>query len=105
MTAYSNLAPLRLTRRGKRLIIAAALGLVLVISAPAITSLAEATNQSAAPEQISALITIQPGDTLWEIAGRIAPDRDPREVIWELKQLNPLPAGLIAGDQLRIPLN
>ncbi|MDD3493031.1 MAG: LysM domain-containing protein [Candidatus Thermoplasmatota archaeon] len=28
-------------------------------------------------------------DTLWKIARRYYPDRDPREVVWALRQANP----------------
>lgn len=104
MTVYSNPAPLRLTLRGRRVLAALALGVVIAVAAPAVTDLAGANSEAGKPTQIAELITIQPGDTLWQIAAEIAPDRDPREVVWEIKQLNSLSAGLVAGDQIRVPL-
>lgn len=35
-----------------------------------------------------AVYVVQPGDTLWSIAQRIAPDEDPRPVVEELRELN-----------------
>jgi Tfp pilus assembly protein FimV len=44
---------------------------------------------------------VQPGDTLWSIAERIAPDRDPRPVVDALRRANGGP-DLQAGDRLRL---
>ena len=104
MTTYSNPEPLQLTLRGRRLLISLALGLILAVAMPALTDLAGANNQAGTKEQIATWVTIKPGDTLWAIAGEISPERDPREVVWEIKQLNDLSAGLIAGQQIRIPI-
>ncbi|MGZ8580283.1 MAG: LysM peptidoglycan-binding domain-containing protein [Actinomycetota bacterium] len=47
---------------------------------------------------------VRPGDTLWSIAFRIAPDRDPREVIAELERRNEAATGGLApGQVLSIP--
>jgi LysM repeat protein len=35
-------------------------------------------------------VVVRPNDTLWSIATRIAPDRDPRVVVSELEQRNDL---------------
>ncbi len=47
--------------------------------------------------------TVQPGDTLWVIARRTAPDTDPREVIDRLIEDNHLRGGLQPGQQLVLP--
>ncbi|TCL62953.1 LysM domain-containing protein [Hydrogenispora ethanolica] len=48
-------------------------------------------------------IMVHQGDSLWSIAERIEPDRDPRIVIQELKAQNDLrTANLTAGQRLRI---
>jgi LysM repeat protein len=48
---------------------------------------------------------VQAGDTLWEIARRIAPQDDPRTVIAEIEQLNNLggDARITPGQVLRLP--
>jgi Tfp pilus assembly protein FimV len=48
--------------------------------------------------------TVEPGDTLWSIARRVAPGRDPRPVVDRLIQANHLGGGLQAGQQLTIVL-
>lgn len=48
---------------------------------------------------------VRPGDTLWSIAGRFEPDRDPREVVYELTRANDVDAGgLVPGQRLAVPV-
>lgn len=90
----------RLTRRGRVLI---ALLIALVVSAA--FSAGRASVQ-AATEAAPALptVTVQPGETLWEIAERVAPQADRRETVARLARLNDLPGGrLRAGQRLVVP--
>jgi LysM repeat protein len=49
-------------------------------------------------------VTVQPGQSLWAIAGTVAPDRDARDVVADIVQLNNLGAGsVIPGQQLFVP--
>jgi len=49
-------------------------------------------------------VTVGPGDTLWSIATSAAPNRDPREVIGEIEQLNGLERDVLPiGVVLRVP--
>ena len=49
-------------------------------------------------------VTVVPGDTLWSIAAEAAPDRDPRDVIEEIRQLNDMQGGVLPiGVVLRVP--
>jgi LysM repeat protein len=49
-------------------------------------------------------VTVGPGDTLWSIATQAAPDRDPRDVIEEIKVLNDVPGSVLpVGVVLRVP--
>ncbi|SLJ92843.1 LysM peptidoglycan-binding domain-containing protein [Arthrobacter sp. P2b] len=102
------LPPLRLTRRGKVVLI----GIPLVLLAALLLSLAGFFNSPAkasdAPEDLSVTptvtVTVQPGESLWAIAGTVAPDRDARDVIADIVQLNNLPAGaVLPGQQLYVP--
>lgn len=48
---------------------------------------------------------VVPGDTLWDIAEQYRPDRDPREVIAQIQQINGITDGKIyPGQKLKIPL-
>jgi hypothetical protein len=47
--------------------------------------------------------TVKPGDTLWSIAQRLAPGRDPRPVIDELIADNHITGSLQAGQSIDLP--
>jgi hypothetical protein len=48
--------------------------------------------------------TVEAGDTLWGIARRVAPDRDPREVVDQMVRDNRLRGSLQVGQQLLVPV-
>lgn len=51
-------------------------------------------------------VTVGPGDTLWSIATVAAPDRDPRAVIDEIRELNDVPGTVLpVGVVLRVPVS
>jgi hypothetical protein len=102
------LPPLRLTRRGKIVLI----GIPLVLLAALLLSLAGFFNSPAKaadkPEDLTVTptvtVTVQSGQSLWSIAGTVAPDRDARDVVADIVQLNNLPAGaVLPGQQLYVP--
>lgn len=90
-------APLRLTRRGVHVLAlaVAALGAALVwvaaLSAPRPGPVAPAG---------PALVTVESGDTLWSIAQRVAPGRDPRAEVATLQRINRLSGAQLAPGQL-----
>jgi hypothetical protein len=95
-----EVAPVRLTRRGVVVLTLAVLavgaGLVLLakLSAP------EPGVAPPAPH----VVTVQPGDTLWSIANRVAPGRDPRAEVAALERRNHLSSvDLLPGQRLRVP--
>ncbi len=92
--------PVRLTRRGvavmAAVVVLACIGLVWLAwrSAPASSSTSTAV--------VPATVTVRSGDTLWSIAGRVAPDRDTRAEVAELQRINHLGGvDLMAGQVLR----
>ena len=102
-------APLRLTRRGRFVFF----GLPLIVLAALILSLAGFLNAPAKAADSSAelsltptvTVTVQPGESLWTIAGSVAPERDPRDVVADIVQLNNLGAArVLPGQQLFIPV-
>jgi hypothetical protein len=102
------LPPLRLTRRGRIVLI----GIPLVLLAALLLSLAgffnspaKASDSAAELQATSAVtVTVQPGQSLWGIAAAVAPDRDARDVVADIVQLNNLSAGAVfPGQQLFVP--
>ena len=105
-TAFTPLAAptrLRLTRRGRALLVVfAALLLFVAVSAGRNGSQAATVSETGPTLQQA---TVQPGDTLWSVAQRIAPDNDPREVVAQIRELNDLTGTrLQVGQQLLLPV-
>ncbi len=99
----SRACDVRLTRRGRLALVTLVLLTVFaaftVLSGPAVSSgeANHATSQS---------VVVGPGETLWDIAQRLAPGEDPRDVIAEIVDLNALSdAGEIrVGQKLFVPV-
>ncbi|MCW2725313.1 MAG: LysM peptidoglycan-binding protein [Frankiales bacterium] len=95
--------PVRLTRRGRLVLLLVAVALLVVGFSVGRTASHAAGTAQAGPALTQT--TVQPGDTLWSVALRIAPDNDPREVIDQIRRINHLEqAGLRAGQQLLLPV-
>lgn len=101
-------APLRLTRRGRFVFF----GVPLILLTALILSFSGFLNAPAkaadSADQLSVTptitVTVQPGESLWAIAGSVAPDRDPRDVVADIVQLNNLDAArVLPGQQLFVP--
>jgi len=92
----------RLTRRGRIVVLllafAVAFGAFTLLSDPAVST---SEHHHPAAEQL----VVEPGQTLWDIATRIAPDEDPRVVIDEIVDLNALESSgaIQAGMPLYVP--
>lgn len=92
--------PLRLTARGRAVLLvgAAAIGLAVVVAA----WFGAASSTPPARSVPVAQVVVHDGDTLWSIAGRIAPDRDPWVVVDQLLRVNRLGTPvLVPGQVLR----
>lgn len=94
--------PLRLTRRGRLVI----LGFFLLAASLASAVLFATASRASAPEATpAATVVVGPHDTLWSIAARTAPRRDPYVTVAEIRRLNGgLPGYVIhPGDTLVLP--
>lgn len=97
----------RLTRRGRlartlmmaTLVLSVAfLGVDRITGEPALAN----SEPLVAPETAS--VVVEQGDSLWNIAQRLAPEKDPRDVVHEIRELNGLPGNLIhPGQVLLVP--
>jgi len=86
---------MRLTRRGRRVVAGGATLMVLMLGG--VSAGVASAFASAAPEELQT-ITVRPGDTLWALAEAAYPNRDPRDGVVLLRELNPA----LAADHLAI---
>lgn len=104
MTATSAAPRVRLTRRGRAVLVLLLAALLLTVF-----SLGQRDTQAAAVGAGSGASAptetiVQPGESLWSVAQRIAPDNDPREVIAQIRRLNDLETSdLLIGQHLLLP--
>jgi hypothetical protein len=80
---FPQAGPIRLTRRGRVVLL-----VTLLLPAIALGVLAAAPGRASAPEGPFRSAVVQPGDTLWSVAGREIPARDRFRVIDEIRRLN-----------------
>jgi LysM domain len=80
------------------------LAIVLVVAA--FLMVAPGLAKGDGPEQPAPRVhyVVQPGDTPWSIARRVAPGRDPRPVVDALVRSNDLRGGLQPGQELAVPV-
>ncbi|MCC9146306.1 MULTISPECIES: LysM peptidoglycan-binding domain-containing protein [unclassified Arthrobacter] len=106
--ASAESAPLRLTRRGRLILV----GAPLMLAAAALLAFlgfftAPAMASGGSPEQTRTIqVGVSAGDSLWSLATEFAPDRDPRTVVADIVELNNLDNATVpAGRQLYIPVS
>jgi nucleoid-associated protein YgaU len=98
----------RLTRRG-RLARSAALAALVALLAVSVADVvaggrALASDTPSAGTLATQSVVVEQGDSLWLIAGRTAPDSDPREVVTRIRELNGMRSNLIQpGQVLLVP--
>ncbi|HEY3089673.1 MAG TPA: LysM peptidoglycan-binding domain-containing protein [Jatrophihabitantaceae bacterium] len=85
----------RLTRRGY-----AVVGLLAATLVAGLLWLAHASVPASPRAPDVGAVTVRDGDTLWSIASRIAPQRDPRLVVAELEDVNHLSSPTVAPGQI-----
>ena len=108
-TMFAPTAPLRsratvrLTRRGRVVVVVAALLVAFAIGVFVTAAGSVATQRPGSPEP-TRIVQVGTGDTLWGIAADLADDGDVRAVMEEIKQLNALDSGVLqAGQRLVVP--
>src|SRR5438067_5268158 len=88
--------PARLTRRGRLVVVLLALVLLVVAG----FTLGRVASQAAGPVRPLPTVTVHAGETLWQIAARVAPKVDRRALVLQIEQLNHLRDGrVVAGQQ------
>jgi Tfp pilus assembly protein FimV len=94
--------PLRLTRRGRIVVVLVLALLTLGVLSAGRQALSAATGND---RPATVQVTVRPGDTLWSIADRITPKgQDVRITVAQIRSLNGLRDGTVrAGSRLRLP--
>jgi LysM domain-containing protein len=100
--ARGEAARMQLTRRG--LAVARTLAIVLVVAVFLLVAPGLARGDGPDRPAPRATYVVEPGDTLWSIARRVAPGQDPRPVVDGLIEANDIRGGLRAGQELSIPV-
>lgn len=94
---------LRLTRRGRVVVIALMLAVflaVLTVFGPR----SAATGEAGTPVQ-TRTVEVGPGDTLWVIASEVAPPGQVRETVHRIQELNALDGPELAvGQEIAVPV-
>lgn len=98
--------PLRLTRRGVMVLAAAVAVLAVALVGFAWLSAPSGAGAARVPAVAGDTVAVAPGDSLWSIATRVAPNTDPRDEVAVLQRLNHLDdaagAQLVPGQVLRV---
>ena len=93
----------RLTQRGRIVVLLAFLAAALIVSM-SLGGWATATGEGGTPPAVR-VVEVQPGDTLYGIAGDLAEPGKVREMIHQIQQLNSLSGGgLEVGQKLALPV-
>lgn len=94
---------LRLTRRGRvAVLLAALLTVAVLVVALGSSTIAAGDAGDPVPTQT---VTVQPGDTLWELATDANPNGDLRQTVDDIMRLNSLPtAHLPMGSEIAVPI-
>jgi hypothetical protein len=94
--------PVRLTRRGRGILVLAFLALALGLMV-AFGGWATATLTGGTPDPVQ-VVEVQPGQTLYDIAGQVARPGHIREMVYKIEEMNSLPSATISeGQKLAIP--
>ena len=96
---------LRLTKRGRAVFTTlAALPLVIAAFFYALNGGPATATMDVAPAESYEYVTVVTGQSLWEVAGEIAPAADPRDVVAEILSFNGMSsAELFPGQRLALP--
>ena len=94
--------PIRLTRRGRRVV--ALLAIILIALTFLLIGMRGAVATDGTVQSETQSVVVKPGQSLWDVAVAISPNTDPRETIWLIQQLNTMETSeVMAGQALIVP--
>ncbi|WP_158270281.1 LysM peptidoglycan-binding domain-containing protein [Mycetocola zhujimingii] len=95
---------IRLTRRGRVVLTSLAAAPLIALAAWLGLNAGAATASSTPSAASFEYVTVEHGDSLWSLAGTLAPDADPRDVIADVMALNQLETStVVPGQNIAIP--
>jgi Tfp pilus assembly protein FimV len=101
--ARSPRPSVRLTRRGRLVIVVAALVIAFAVGV-FVTAAGSVATQSPGTPEPTRIVQVGSGDTLWEIAADLADDGEVRAMMEQIERLNALETtALQAGQRLVVP--
>ena len=105
MTALSISTPrLRLTRRGRVVFTTIVAGPLAAMALVTALNGGIATATSDVSTGTFDYVTVESGQSLWQLAETIAPNADPRDVISDIVRLNQLESSVVhPGERLAVP--
>ncbi|WP_026554088.1 LysM peptidoglycan-binding domain-containing protein [Arthrobacter sp. 35W] len=106
MSSTNELPPLRLTRRGRLVLIWLPLALVAIslLAAAALFSTPAKAATGSEPIDYATTVTVLSGETLWSIAIEADSSRDTRDVVADIVELNGLSSSVVQpGQRLFVP--
>lgn len=90
-------------RRRRRVAVSVLVGLGVFLGVLGFGLFAGAMGEGSVPER-TAVVWVEPGETLWEVAERSAPGYDTEAVIARIHELNEIPgSGVLAGQAIEVP--
>lgn len=94
--------PIRLTRRGRRVV--AILACIPIVLTFLLIGTRGAQASDSTSQETTATVVIKPGQSLWDVATAIDSKADPRKTIWVIQQLNGMTTSeVLAGQELIVP--
>lgn len=98
-----SMSRVRLTPRGRVSAFTASV-VALLFLVMATGQMADASGAASVKPVGASSVVVQAGDTLWAIAQEVAPDRDPRSVVGQIRELNDLGTrSIVPGQTLLLP--
>ncbi|HRD60002.1 MAG TPA: LysM peptidoglycan-binding domain-containing protein [Nocardioides sp.] len=101
--ATKRRSSVRLTRRGRIVVVVAALVVAFAIGV-FVTAAGSVATQSPGTPEPTRIVQVHSGDTLWGIASEVAADGDVRAMMEQIERLNALESSTLrAGQRLVVP--
>lgn len=105
ITGSASWNGVRLTTRGRVALMLVSAAFLLLVIAMSGRFTADAGTAVGPSGPANAVVVVQQGESLWQIASRLAPGSDPRAMVQEIRSLNDLgDTTIVAGQSILVPV-